>query len=459
MKRYIILIALLTTFCFSISAQNLTPKNIIVMISDGCGYNHIKATNYFQYGEDSAQVYQKFPVQMAMSTYPAKVMPLIKAHGYDTKKAWKSFSYLKTGYTCSAAAATAMATGTKTYNGAIGVDEDKEEVQNLTEFAKEINKAAGVVTSVQFAHATPAGFSAHNVKRSNYSEIAMDMILHSKLDVVMGCGHPYYDNNGKKQNKAISFDYVGDSLIFNQILKEGNIKTNTSGVLFTIADIDGDKERDPWTFIEAIEDFERYTQGETPKRLFGIAQVHKTLQFARSQGEDERFPFNTEFIKTVPQLKTMVKAALNVLDNDEDGLFLMVEGGAIDWAAHANSSNRMIEEEVEFNNAVREVVSWIETNSSWDETLLIVTADHETGLLWGPKSGKGEFSPIANNGIGALPDMEWNTDNHSNSLVPFFAKGAGSDTFVKYADENDDVRGSYITNTEIAEAIKELWKK
>ena len=434
-------------------------KNIIVMISDGCGYNHIKATNYYQYGEDSVQIYEKFPVKIAMSTYPAKVMPLMKSHGYDTNKAWKSFTYLKTGYTCSAAAATAMATGTKTYNGAIGVDTKKEELPNLTEFAKDLNKSAGVITSVQFAHATPAGFSAHNVKRSNYSEIAKDIILQSKLDVVMGCGHPYYDNNGKKHDKALSFDFVGDSLIYNQILKDGQVKTNTSGIIFTVSDVDGDKTKDPWTYIEAKEDFEKYAEGETPKRLFGIAQVHKTLQNARSTANNENKPYDQPFNTGVPALKTMAKAALNVLDNNKNGLFLMIEGGAIDWASHANSSNRMIEEEIEFNKTVEAVIEWVETNSSWEETLLIVTADHETGLLWGPASNNGEFIPIKNNGKGNMPGMEWNSSNHSNSLVPLYAKGAGSQKFIEHADEIDIKRGNYITNTEIADVVRELWKK
>ena len=90
----------------------------------------------------------------------------------------------------------------------------------------------------------------------------------------------------------------------------------------------------------------------------------------------------------MPTLTEMSLAALNVLDNDPDGLYLMIEGGAVDWAAHANQSGRMIEEAIEFERAVEAVLDWVQTNSNWGETLLIVTGDHETGYLTGPDSGQ-----------------------------------------------------------------------
>ena len=96
-------------------------------------------------------------------------------------------------------------------------------------------------------------------------------------------------------------------------------------------------------------------------------------------------PLNT----TVPGLATMTEGALNVLDNDEQGFFLMVEGGAIDWAAHANQTGRTIEEEIDFNKAVDAVIYWVQRNSNWSETVLIVTGDHETGTLYGPGSRHG----------------------------------------------------------------------
>ncbi len=83
----------------------------------------------------------------------------------------------------------------------------------------------------------------------------------------------------------------------------------------------------------------------------------------------------------------------------------MVEGGAVDWAAHANQSGRVIEEEIDFNHSVEAVVEWVEKNSNWGETLVIVTGDHETGYLTGPGSDPA-WMPLVNNGAGYLPGME-----------------------------------------------------
>ncbi|MGD9084488.1 MAG: alkaline phosphatase, partial [Desulfobacterales bacterium] len=160
-------------------------------------------------------------------------------------------------------------------------------------------------------------------------------------------------------------------------------------------------------------------------------------------------------ISSVPTLEEMTKAALNVLDDDPDGLFLMVEGGAVDWASHANQSGRMIEEQIDFNNAVQAVMDWIKANSSWGETLLIVTGDHETGYLTGPDSDP-TWKPIVNHGAGNLPGMQWNSGSHTNQLIPFFAKGCGAQLFKKGPTSEDPIRGIYIDNTVIADVIFEM---
>jgi len=122
----------------------------------------------------------------------------------------------------------------------------------------------------------------------------------------------------------------------------------------------------------------------------------------------------------------MTRGALNVLDNDADGFFLMVEGGAIDWAGHANQSGRLIEEQADFNEAVAAVCDWVEQNSSWSETLVIVTGDHETGYLTGTA---GVYDAVLNNGQGNMPTLAWNSGDHTNQLIPFYAKGAGAEIF------------------------------
>jgi alkaline phosphatase len=146
---------------------------------------------------------------------------------------------------------------------------------------------------------------------------------------------------------------------------------------------------------------------------------------------------------------------LNVLDNNPKGFFIMIEGGATDWAAHSNEKGRLIEEMSGFCEAVNTVVAWVEKNSNWKETLLIVTGDHETGLLWGEQP----FTPLADNGKGNLPVMNFYSGNHTNSLLPFFAKGSGSELYRFYADERDSLRGPFIQNSEVAQLIHLLWFK
>jgi alkaline phosphatase len=147
-----------------------------------------------------------------------------------------------------------------------------------------------------------------------------------------------------------------------------------------------------------------------------------------------------------------------VLDADGDGFFLMVEGGAVDWASHANQAGRTIEEQVDFNKAVDAVLRWVRDNSDWGDTLVIVTGDHETGYLWGPGTGAdalgyGVWKPLVNNGAEVQPGMQFNSGDHTNSLIPFFAKGDGANELRKAATASDPVRGAYLDNTDIAKVI------
>ena len=162
-----------------------------------------------------------------------------------------------------------------------------------------------------------------------------------------------------------------------------------------------------------------------------------------------------------PNYKIWLLGAINVLQKNKNGFFLMIEGGAIDWAAHSNMTGRMIEEEIGFNATVDSVINWVETNSSWDETLLIVTADHETGYL--TSGTKGLKYPqnmfLQESPKGVVPKVKWNHKDHTNDLVPIYVKGAGADIFTSFADEIDLKRGKFINNTEIAQAIFLLWAK
>jgi alkaline phosphatase len=278
------------------------------------------------------------------------------------------------------------------------------------------------------------------------------MILDSKADVIMGCGNPMYDNDGRPSTES-SYKYVGGEATWNG-LRAGLTDFDLDGDGTpdnSVEDADSDGIADPWVLVQDLSEFQALMNGPTPKRVIGVPKVYQTLQYNRSssappddQGEEysgaSGEPYSDPLIQGIPTLEEMTIAALNVLDNNPNGLFLMVEGGAVDWAGHGNSPARVIEEEIDFNRSVEAVVDWVHRNSNWNETLLIVTGDHETGYLTGPGSGPDDddptdltpptWNPIVNNGTGNLPGMEWHSGNHTNSLIPFFAKGVGSELFI-----------------------------
>lgn len=416
-------------------------KNIIVMISDGWGFYHLEAASYYEYGKDARQIYNRFPFNYAMSTYMAyNEDEDCYGHGYDTDLAWFDFEYVKSCTTDSAAAATAMSTGVKTYEGAIGVDLNKDALENILEVAEEMGKKTGVVSSVQFSNAIPAAFVAHNESRNNYEEIAQEMIYDSAVDVIMGTGHPWFDADGQIKGSPNTFKYVGGETVWDDLV------AGTAG-----GDADADGLDDLWVLIQTRAEFQALATGPTPKRVIGVAQVYQTLQQGRS-GDPYADPYIVPPIATVPTLEEMTIAALNILDDDPDGLFLMVDGGAIDWASHGNQSGRMIEEQIDFERSVEAVNEWVRKNSNWGETLLIVTGGHETGYLTGPGSDP-TWEPIVNNGAGNLPGMEWHHNGHTNSLTVLSAKGNAGRLFHEYINGKDLERGPYVDNTSIADLI------
>jgi alkaline phosphatase len=423
----------------AVTAKPPAPKYVIVMIGDGMGYEHVTASSYYQYGADLGQIYNRFPTRNAVATYGTEACD---PKGYDSVKAWTIFDYVKACPVDSAAAATALATGVATYNAGIGVGPDKNPVMNVIEAAEMLGKSTGVVTSVPVSHATPAGFVAHNIHRNNYVEIANEMFDLSAVDVIMGGGHPWYFANGMKRD-TVYYRYIGENAW------EGLVHAEAR------SDADGDGMPDAWTLIESRDDFQNLMHGDTPSRVAGIAKVYDTLQQGRD-GDKMAAPFVVPFTETIPTLKEMTMGAINVLDNNPNGFFLMVEGGAVDWAAHSNQSGRMIEEMMDFDQTVEAVVDWVQANSNWGETLLIVTGDHETGYLTGPGSNP-TWEPIVNNGPNNLPGMQWNSGDHTNSLLGLYAKGDDARLFSRYATLRDPVRGRYMHNTAVAKVIFQVY--
>jgi alkaline phosphatase len=443
--RFIFLTALVAAFALPapVSAQ-CGMKNVILFIGDGWGYNQIAATDYW-HGVNK-QVYEQFPVCYAVSTYSWTVLQEDPA-GYNPEEAWTDFYYMLWRATDSAAAATAISTGVKAEDGQISVHpQTGAALLTVVQRAEQLGKATGVVTSVPWSHATPAGFAAHDVSRDNYVAIAREMIDSSNCEVIMGCGHPEYNYNGVyvAPSSENSYRYVGGSAKWNQL------RAGTAG--------QANGHPSPWTLIETRAQFQNLiTNANPPARICGTVRVAETLQQKRTPteaGNSFTPPYTVPLLTTVPTLAEMTRGALNVLDGNPNGFFLMVESGAIDNANHSNQMGRCIEEMDALAAAVSAVVEWVGAHSNWRETLVIVTGDHETGYLWGTDSGSpAVWNPLVNNGANNMPDGRYYSGGHSNSIIPLFAKGVGSAWLNVWADRLDPVRGYYLDNTDIANLI------
>jgi alkaline phosphatase len=438
------------------------PKNVIVFIGDGMGFNQVLAANYYLHGQAEAQPYEQADwTRLSSATYAAVTRvsdtDTVFGVGYNPRLAWLDADYVNEGATGSAESATALSTGIKTYSPSIGIGVMGDTLTHISQAAKALGKSAGVVSSVQLSHATPAGFAAHNQARSNLSEIARYLFFHTRLDLIMAAGNPDYDNNGVLTESSDRF--VGGREIWEQLTaNDGRTHFLFEGDTLVVQDIDGDGQLDPWTLVQEREDFVALAEGETPRRVLGVPMVNTTLHYGRDGSETE-MPFVVPKNENVPALEELTRASLNVLAQNPNGFFVMIEGGAIDWAGHDNHLGRNIEEVSDFNQAVRAAIEWVEENSSWDETLIIITADHETGYLAGPDHPEKVNSPVVNQGQGALPLVRWNSDGHTNQLVPFYAKGKGAALFKLFADERDPVRGPYIQHSELAQALFLMWGK
>ncbi|WGE89920.1 alkaline phosphatase [Actinobacillus arthritidis] len=438
-----------TAIAKSTATESPKAKNVILLISDGAGINTWKAASYFRHGALSKEVYDKFDVKLFASTYPLNTSnkptnSLENSIKFDPKNLWNKdksnyqhkgnltsypsyfsgYEYAQTDFTDSAIAATALASGQKTYNNAINWSNNDTRIKNIGEYVVESGRSLGVISSVQWSHATPAGFLSHNISRNNYAEIAQEAVKSGRASVIMGSGHPYFDKNGKatQPKNEKDFRFVGGKETWENLVAG---KTD-------------------YKLIDSKADFIALAEGKLDfhgkQKILGTAPNNATLQFNR----DGVTAGNR--LENQPDLATMTLGALNVVSKNDKGFFLMVEGGAVDWATHANNLPRLVEEQIDFNLAVEATVNWVEKNSSWDETLLIVTTDHGNGFLQGPDSNDKFYSEIVNQGAGTLPLVRWYSDNHTRELVPIFAKGFGAKHFLEIAKPETNL-GTYYKAT------------
>ncbi len=277
--------------------------------------------------------------------------------------------------TDSAAAATAYSGGVKTYNGAIGVDPDTNSVPTVLEIARDRGMATGLIATSSITHATPAAFVAHVPNRNMEFAIARQ-IAAADVNVILGGGRRFFDPDRRP-------DWL-------DLLSE--VAAN-------------------YAYVETEAELRGLDTSEVTK-LFGLFSVEAMPPA----------PFRS------PTLPSMTEAALAVLDKDPDGFFLMVEGSQPDWRAHDNDSlQAVVAEMLDLDQAIGVA---LEYQRRHPETLIVVTADHETGGLSIQMAGQSDMTTHAQH-VGGASDLvaRYTTGSHTAEMVPLFAAGPGAERF------------------------------
>ena len=332
------------------SAGDSDPS-IILMIGDGMGYEHVELTRLVEKGESGNLSMQQLTWNASAATYSANQ-----------------------AITDSAASATALATGVKTNNGMIGMDPAEQVLESILEYAQDLNKSTGVITTVTVYHATPACFMAHTDSRYNYDDIVSQIVNTANVDVILGGGSGQF----------------------------------SSSQLSTMAS-------NGYAVVDNRNDMLDVVSG----KLLGL--------FDTSYMPEE---IDRDYT-TTPSLLEMTNQSLHILSQDSDGFFLMIEGGQIDFSGHDNDRVGVALEAIEFDKAVARAVEYVDSNPN---TILIVTADHETGGLTVVSNTLSDVLPST---FGLEADRRshridrannvtttWSTTGHTDTDVPIFAYGS-----------------------------------
>lgn len=334
--------------------EDVPVQNIILMIGDGMGKNIIKASEVVK-GD--------------------KLVMNGMAHSTTVTTYSQSVTEGSAEYTDSAASATAISTGVKTYNDCIGVDPDDNDLETICEYAQSLGMKTGLVARQVVCHATPAGMVAHNGSRSNYPMIMLEMVR-SDVDVMLGGGSEYYTNYKK---------------------------------------------------IQTTVDEHGYKYITTPNELSAVTKADSKLLGLFSYN-------NMGALDMSPSLMTMTSKSLELLEN-ENGFFLMVEGSNIDTYEHKSDMETTLGQMQGFEQTIDYVLKWAQDHPG---TLVIVTADHETGGVTLPENPKPED---INN------DCFTSDGKHTNADVPLMASGAQSAGLCE---------NKLIDNTDIAKYMRKV---
>ena len=307
--------------------------------------------------------------------------------------------------TCSSAAGTAIACGQKTKNGMVGMDADSVAIYSVAADLRNEGYKVGIISSVPVNHATPASFYAHNISRNNTYEISQDIVT-SGFEYFAGSG--FLQFNGADNNQRPT-DVV--------------LEENGYSVCF------GGKE-----YMEKVENADKII-----------------LCQPESNGKNaENYTSEAEDLQEV-SLREMLEFGIEFLGDDEP-FFIMCEGGDIDWAAHDNKTMEMVENVLEFDDAIKAAYEFYLKYP--EETLIIVTADHETGGVSLGSGGSNVYwekmeSAWLENGKKSPQDHEdnkalnkecsfgWTTGSHTGAQVPVYAIGCGGEKFIGRMDNTD----------------------
>lgn len=325
MKKFHLLFALVLLSCNWSFAQQ--AKYVFYFIGDGMGVNQVQGTELFQ-GEMKGEIaieplcFTQFPVSTVATTFSAT-----------------------NGVTDSAAAGTALATGNKTKNGAIGVLKDLETpVNSVAVWAKNSGRKVGVATSVSVDHATPAAFYAHEAGRGSYYNIGADLY-------------------------AAGFDFYAGS----DFMEPDNKEDKSAKNLYKMADEYG------YSIARGYNDYTKKSAKADKMILFQSEEA--------SSKDRSAIPYAIDRTEKDLTLEEITRSAIDFLSKDlSKGFFLMVEGGKIDWACHSNDAATAFREVQDLDKAIRQAYEFYKQHP--DETLIVVTADHETG---GIVLGTGEY--------------------------------------------------------------------
>ena len=290
-------------------------KYVFYFIGDGMGVNQVNGTEMYL-AEQEGRIGVK---PLLFTAFPAGTMA-------TTFSATNSV-------TDSSAAGTALATGEKTYNGAVSMDDDKNVLSTVAERAKKAGRKVGIATSVSVDHATPAAFYAHQPNRSRYYEIALDL-------------------------PKAGFDFYAGS---------GFLKPTTTADKKEAPNVFPIIEEAGYTIARGLDEYKEKA-----------ADAKKMILIQKEGAEPSCLPYAIDHEEGDLTLPEITESAVSFLSKgNKKGFFLMVEGGKIDWACHSNDPVTVFEEIIDLDNAVRVAYEFYKKHPK--ETLIVVTADHETG--------------------------------------------------------------------------------